>query len=233
MNLDGIPIRPTHTIHQFHDFIDAKELEFWHSHFNHEDFWVNITGPDHIEGQPHHQTYNDEYFKANGLEIPYRNLNQRMHKCVEHAFGDDFLLRPHPSFRKWSKGSHMGGHGDPFTVNNKLAMTPNNGSLPRGFYEVATVLYYDDDFDGGELKFPYLDYTVKPAAGMLVVFPCSYGYEHSVTEITRGERTTSATHWIRCATVSRTLSHHTVPDRWWEMYENTAPVFEMLNQPHP
>lgn len=230
---ENFPIRPTHTIHQWSNVIDAKELDFWHHHFSHEDFWEDIKGRDHIEGQPCHKTLNITYWRANKLDLPYRYLNDKMHNYVEYAFGDDFLLKPVPSFRKWVEGTHMGGHGDPFTMDNQLTMTPNNGELPRGFYEVATVMYFDDDFDGGELEFPDLEYTINPAAGTLVAFPCAYGYEHRVNEITRGERTTSATHWVRCSTIARALSHQAVPDRWWERYENTGPVFEMLNQQHP
>jgi len=217
--------------------LDEDELEFWAHHMSHPDFWQEIRNSDHIEGQPHHYTFKQSYWEDNKLKLPYKYINKRKHKYVERYFGDDFLLKPQPAFRKWVKGTHMGGHGDGFKRDNVLDFQrldfAETAFLPRGLFEVATVLYYNDDFEGGNLVFRNLGIEIEPRAGMLAAFPCSYAYEHSVTEITRGERLTSATHWIKCSTMARVLSHEAIPEGWWREYENSEVVYEMLGMPDP
>jgi len=219
------------------DFLEEDENEFWLSHLRNDEFWRRIDNADHIEGQPYHFTYNNEYWAAHNLNAIYKYLNKRMHKKIEYEFGDDFLYKPSPAFRKWVRGTHMGGHGDGFKQDLLLDFEPVSFGdvelVPRGYLEVATVLYYNDDFEGGKLHFPGIGVEVQPKKGMLVAFPCASGYEHGVTEITAGERLTSATHWIRCTTMSRTLMQHSLPETWWLHYENVELVYEMMGHPTP
>ena len=60
--------------------------------------------------------------------------------------------------------------------------------------QIASVLFLNDDFDGGGLQFPNVKdatgspLTIKPKAGQVVVFGGDPRYLHAVTEVTRGER---------------------------------------------
>jgi hypothetical protein len=49
---------------------------------------------------------------------------------------------------------------------------------------VSAVGYPNDDYEGGELKFPIFKLTYKPKAGDLVVFPSAYAYAHSSEPVT-------------------------------------------------
>ena len=59
------------------------------------------------------------------------------------------------------------------------------------------VLYLNDDFDGGELKFKNSDIFLKPKKGMLAVFDGGFGNEHMVTTVKTGERYTIGSFWDR------------------------------------
>lgn len=51
----------------------------------------------------------------------------------------------------------------------------------------AAVLYINDDYTGGELFFPkFNDFSLKPAAGSLVIFPGTEQYEHGVRPVGPG-----------------------------------------------
>jgi hypothetical protein len=50
----------------------------------------------------------------------------------------------------------------------------------------AELLYLNGDFDDGELCFPDLGVTIKPRAGLAVVFPSTA--THSVNTVTAGMR---------------------------------------------
>jgi hypothetical protein len=51
----------------------------------------------------------------------------------------------------------------------------------------AVLLYLNDDYEGGELYFPQLDFSIKPPAGSLLTFPAIERWTHGVTPV-RGDR---------------------------------------------
>jgi hypothetical protein len=54
---------------------------------------------------------------------------------------------------------------------------------------VSAVVYINDDYDGGELKFPRLDNLVyKPKVGDIVLCPSNYIYEHASLPIKSGTK---------------------------------------------
>lgn len=57
--------------------------------------------------------------------------------------------------------------------------------------DIATLVYINDDYDGGEIYFPDYDVVIKPKAGDLVCFPDNPSFIHGVKEITSGVRYTT------------------------------------------
>jgi prolyl 4-hydroxylase len=53
---------------------------------------------------------------------------------------------------------------------------------------LSGLIYLNDDFEGGELIFPRQNLTIKPEAGMVVMFPASFAYPHRVTTVFKGTR---------------------------------------------
>ena len=53
---------------------------------------------------------------------------------------------------------------------------------------LSSVLYLNDNFEGGELYFPRFDVTYKPKAGSLLLFPSNYPYEHGSKPVTQGKK---------------------------------------------
>ena len=49
---------------------------------------------------------------------------------------------------------------------------------------LSAVGYPNDNYEGGELKFPKFNLTYKPVAGDFVLFPSSYAYAHSSEPVT-------------------------------------------------
>ena len=61
----------------------------------------------------------------------------------------------------------------------------------------TSMLYLNDDFEGGELFFPQHDFTIKPEAGMLLVFSGSIENMHGIKQIQSGTRYTHTTFWTK------------------------------------
>jgi hypothetical protein len=54
---------------------------------------------------------------------------------------------------------------------------------------VSAVIYINDDYEGGDLKFPRLDNLVyKPKVGDIAVFPSNYIYEHASLPMESGTK---------------------------------------------
>jgi hypothetical protein len=54
-------------------------------------------------------------------------------------------------------------------------------------------MYLNDDYEGGELWFPYLDIKFKPTYGDIVMFPSTYIYAHASLPVTRGTKYAAVT----------------------------------------
>ena len=61
--------------------------------------------------------------------------------------------------------------------------------------DIATLLYLNDDYLGGEIYFPELDIFIKPGSGDLLCFPDTPSFVHGVKPILSGTRYT-APYWF-------------------------------------
>lgn len=61
----------------------------------------------------------------------------------------------------------------------------------------TSMLYLNDDFEGGELFFPQHNFSIKPEAGMLLVFSGSIENMHGIKQIQKGTRYTHTTFWTK------------------------------------
>ena len=68
---------------------------------------------------------------------------------------------------------------------------PNN-QMSEVLNEYSSILYLNDEFDGGELYFEAIDLLIKPQANQLVFFPSGAEFRHEVRRISNGNRYTLA-----------------------------------------
>jgi Rps23 Pro-64 3,4-dihydroxylase Tpa1-like proline 4-hydroxylase len=60
---------------------------------------------------------------------------------------------------------------------------------------LSTVMYLNDDYEGGEIEFQNSKVKIKPEAGSIIFFPSNFLYVHEVYPITDGYRY-SMPHWF-------------------------------------
>lgn len=82
----------------------------------------------------------------------------------------------------WQAGIHMPPHAD----------NANPDGSPHGmaWRNFSSIVYLNDDYEGGELYFTALDRTLKPKAGMLVAFTGGFHHEHAVLAVQGNDRYT-------------------------------------------
>ena len=61
---------------------------------------------------------------------------------------------------------------------------------------LSSVIYLNDNYDGGELYFPDHNLEIKPGAGDYITWPGNRWYQHGVKEVKNGVRYTLST-WVR------------------------------------
>jgi hypothetical protein len=106
----------------------------------------------------------------------------KMQKVLETQFSVKLSNRP-PVLIKWTPGTEQRPHAD-----KQL----NDGS-PNPFpdYDLNSLIYYNDNFQGGELYYPEHDIVIKPEPGLAVAHPGDINYLHGVKKIISGERWTT------------------------------------------
>lgn len=107
---------------------------------------------------------------------------------------DFFSVRVQPTGQtvvKWLPGQYQLPHADKELHSGPDAGTPND--FPQ--YDIASLFYINDDYEGGELYFPNQGLQFKPKAGAAYFFPGDMNYVHGVTEIRNSLRYTCPFFW--------------------------------------
>ena len=117
-------------------------------------------------------------------------LFQRLQPIIE----DFFKVRVQPTGQtivKWMPGQFQNPHAD-----KELHDGPDAG-LPNDFpyYDLSSLFYLNDDYEGGELYFPLQGVKFKPKKGAAYFFPGDKNFIHGVTEIKSGLRYTCPFFW--------------------------------------
>ncbi len=85
---------------------------------------------------------------------------------------------------RWHEGIELQPHVDNMEPDGRPNISPH-----RSF---SSILYLNDDYEGGETYFPGHGIRIKPTAGALVVFGAGAEYVHGVSRVTKGLRYTYA-----------------------------------------
>jgi hypothetical protein len=74
-------------------------------------------------------------------------------------------------------------------------LTPHIDEVPHAHRLWGSVIYLNDDYEGGETFYPNLGVSVSPQAGMAVVHRGDEEHRHGVTKVSGVERFTIASFW--------------------------------------
>jgi hypothetical protein len=125
-------------------------------------------------------------------EIPniISGMMSRLKPVVENHFKVK-IRATSPTVVRWLPGQLQLPHADKELHEGENAGKPND--FP--YYDLASLFYLNDDYDGGELYFPNQGIKFKPKAGAAYFFPGDMNYIHGVTEIKKGIRYTCPFFW--------------------------------------
>lgn len=107
---------------------------------------------------------------------------EKMQRLLESKFTVSLFKRS-PVLVRWLPGTEQQPHADK-QLNDG---TPN----PFPTYDINSIIYWNDEFDGGQFYYPEFDIELKIEAGMAVAHPGDVHYLHGVKRIISGERWTT------------------------------------------
>ena len=83
---------------------------------------------------------------------------------------------------QWREGMFMPPHAD--------RANPDGSRHGMPHRDFGSIIYVNDDYEGGELYLNGIDMLIKPKAGTLVAFTGGWHHEHAVLKVTKGLRIT-------------------------------------------
>ena len=93
---------------------------------------------------------------------------------IKRNISDEVIILNQMNIHKYKENTWMGTHYDAQEGDTRL--------------KYSLLVYINDDYEGGEISFPFLNITIKPKANQLLIFPSAYLFVHSISEVKKSRR---------------------------------------------
>jgi len=120
----------------------------------------------------------DDYFYNEQFEI-----SSELFGGLERGLNHYFSIYPYAEKNIKSREKTM--HVLKYKESGFLPAHSDHGISSR---VLSALLYLNDDYEGGNLRFPHCNIDIKPEAGSLIFFPSNFVYVHEVAAVTKGTR---------------------------------------------
>lgn len=124
------------------------------------------------------------------------DVSSRALSVVSATVGKRLSFLYEPYLRKYPPGSYLKMHADAegyYGVNPEpLRNYDPNNQMSEVLNECSSILYLNDNYEGGELYFGEFDISIKPQTNQLIFFPSGAEFRHEVRPVLGGDRYTLA-----------------------------------------
>lgn len=113
---------------------------------------------------------------AQNLIDIHKQVEDRLDLCLRHYESLWYLSMQYKeafNFVKYNPGKYFKVHSD---------------DGPYYTCTISSVVYLNDDYDGGEIAYPRHDLIIKPEAGDILINPSTFVYEHASLEVRSGQK---------------------------------------------
>lgn len=105
-------------------------------------------------------------------------LMNKMHKTIQDLWDRETFIETNYSILGYRVGESLKSHHD------DIYNMPTNSGYPKR--NISSVLYLNDDYEGGELNFINQKIKIKPNAGTVVLFPSTERFTHFASKVVSG-----------------------------------------------
>lgn len=143
-----------------------------------------------IEDHPSKIDLNQRDVKAADISPIINQVHELYHEMVHNVINPFYKFKikdsEMPQLLVYEPGGHYKPHYDAVARwKNPDGTVLWKKSIDR---DLSTVLFLNDDFEGGDFVFPDLRVRIRPEPGLLICFPSSQFYLHQVEPVTTGTR---------------------------------------------
>jgi hypothetical protein len=184
---------------ELENFMTEEEINFLDNAARNINIW-DVT-EDHVN-ENGTVIYDSSYWKDRVASSPSLNKNdlrivpvivglfERLQPVIENFYN----VKATPTGQtivRWLPGQFQNPHADKELWDGPDAGKPND--FP--WYDLSSLFYLNDDYEGGELYFPNQEIKFKPKRGAAYFFPGDKNFIHGVTEVKSGIRYTCPFFW--------------------------------------
>lgn len=160
-----------------------------------DSFWENTIKIDENTGEELEDNRIQEAKESKLLNKIYEAIDDSINECVEEYankfqhYGSFITRKEDYIFMKIKKGTDQEEHVDidPIEDDDEEEDTETIIS-PSSSRKINIMIFLNDDYEGGEIVFPYQKITYKPIKGDVLVFDCGALHPYSCNKITNGKK---------------------------------------------
>lgn len=207
-NPDEVPVSITpsgffgngpENIVEIENFMTEEELDILENFARNNNVW-DVTETHYNENGT--IIYESEYWKDRvASSYTLMQIDPNIHKTIRimikrlkpevERFFNVTANATNPCVVRWLPGQLQMPHADKELHEGEDAGKPND--FP--YYDLGSLFYLNEDYEGGELYFPNQNIEIKPKRGAAYFFPGDMNYIHGVKEIKSGIRYTCPLFW--------------------------------------
>ncbi len=181
--------KPPHGVRVIRDFLSLEQCEeLVNIASARPATWLKVVDPEHSSAQKT-VFMNDPRRITERVDMTtaQTTLNHLVKTALSNyivpEYADDAVWFEPPHILKYSPGGYYHSHAD------SHYMDPKTGTWTKILdRDVSLLIYLNDAYSGGALRFDHFHYTLQPSAGMLVFFPSDHRYLHTALPVTSGVR---------------------------------------------
>lgn len=172
--------------------------------------------------------------EAGGIpEDPYaEEVAKIFHLATKFYIEQTGRALPNYTCQPWGLARYVpdgyAGDDNDLTMNYHSDYMPEDAESPGDKFGITGVLYPNDDYEGGEISFRVVqdddsirEFTYKPKAGDLVVFPSGHPYFHGVKKIHGAPKYITRLYW---------MYHFEGTEVWHELAAKYGDEFEKMER---
>ena len=158
--------------------------------------------------------------------VPFGDSQRLLDDLVARAFEEQIIPRTgrsidwyeEPQLLRYEPGGFYMYHSDAYDY--AIEAGAWRKAVDR---DISLLIYLNDEYEGGELHFKRLGYSLRPRAGMLVWFPSDVRYEHMAKLVTKGRRYALVS-WAAVTGVERVQAEQPNRSISWATREKKLPA---------
>jgi len=128
--------------------------------------------------------FSSDYIPIMEIEKTVEELfNRVFKKIINDHFETNMEWYEYPHILRYRKGGNYRPHADADNWDEQAQVWKRH--LDRDY---SAIIYFNDEFEGGGLYFPLLNYRLQPKSGMLVCFPSDGRFAHTAEPVIKGNR---------------------------------------------